>query len=84
MGDNSAFIRKKRSNGWEVTNRLYGAVRENSIDFSRIPYRLFPNTSVHPLGQHGSNDLIALEERFVRMGQLLRVLGRKGRERAQV
>ena len=59
----------------EVTNRLYGAVRENSIDFSQIPPYI---------GQRGSNDLFAWELRSVPNVQLLRVLGRKGRERAQV
>ena len=50
---------------------MYGAVGENSIDFPRIPYRLVPDTSVQPLGQHVSNDLIAWEERFVGRGETL-------------
>ena len=61
-----------RSGGGEVSDRLYSAVGENSIDFSWILYRLFPDTSVQTLVQHGSNDLIAWEERFVRMGVPLR------------
>ena len=49
------------SRGWEGTERLYGAVGEKSIDFSRIPYRLFPDASVQLLGQPGSNDLFVWE-----------------------
>lgn|GEM_PF-5569564 len=35
-----------------------------SIDFFRKLYRLFPDPSIHFLGQHGSNDLFVWEERF--------------------
>ena len=74
MGGIRSFLRRKRSGGCEVsdrlygafgaedgwyrivctkeTERMYGAVGENSIDFSRILYRLFPDTSIQPLGQH--------------------------------
>ena len=44
MGRNGSFVRRKRSEGWEVSERLYGAVGENSIDFCEILYRLFWKT----------------------------------------
>ena len=44
MGDIGSFVRKKRNGGWEGTERMYGAAREKSIDFSRILYRLFSDT----------------------------------------
>ena len=44
MGGIGAFVRRNRSGGWEVTNRLYGAVGEKSIDFLKILYRLFRKT----------------------------------------
>ena len=44
MGVIGSFVRRNRSGGWEVTNRLYGAVGENSIDFLKILYRLFRKT----------------------------------------
>ena len=44
MGGNGAFVRKKKSGGWEGTDRLYGAVREKSIDFLKILSRLFGKT----------------------------------------
>ena len=44
---------------------MYGAVGEKSIDFRKILYRLFPDTSVYPLGQHGGNDLFVWEHRSV-------------------
>ena len=44
MGGNGAFVRRKRSGGWEGTERLYGAVREKAIDFLKILYRLSENT----------------------------------------
>ena len=44
MGGNESFEQRKRSEVWEVTNCLYGAVRENSIDFLKILYRLFRKT----------------------------------------
>ena len=75
MGECRSFIRRKRSGGWEGTERLYSAVGEGSIDFSPIPYRLFSDTSAQTLGQHSSNDLIVWEEP-------LRFLGRKECERA--
>ena len=65
MGGCKAFLRRKRNGGWEVTERLYRAVGENSIDFSRIPYRLFSGSIGQTLGQHGSNDLIVWENRSV-------------------
>ncbi len=55
MSEYRSVVRRKRSGGWEGMERMYGAVGENSIDFPRIPYRLFPDTSVEPLGQHESN-----------------------------
>ena len=42
---------------------MYGAVGENSIDFQKILYRLFPDTSVQPLGQHGSNEIFVWDNR---------------------
>ena len=57
------FVRYIRSEGWEVSERLYGAVGENSIDFRKILYRLFPDTSVQPLERHRINDLIVWEHR---------------------
>ena len=44
IGGVGTLVRRERSGGWEVTNRLYGAVGENSIDFLKILYRLFRNT----------------------------------------
>ena len=44
MGGNGAFVRRSRSGGWEGTERLYGAVREKSIDFLEKLYRLFSET----------------------------------------
>lgn len=55
-GGNESFVRRQRSGGWEEAGRMYDAVRENSIDFPRTPYRLFPDTSVRTLEQHWSND----------------------------
>ena len=60
------------------TERLFSAVGENSIDFPRILYRLFPNASVQTLGGHGSNDLIVWEHRSVPIVQSLRFFSRKG------
>ena len=34
-------VRRKRSGEWEVSERLYSTVRENSIDFLEKLYRLF-------------------------------------------
>ena len=65
LGADRPLVRRERSEGREVSDRLYGAVGEKSIDFSRIPYRLFSDASVHLLGQHGSNDLIVWEESSV-------------------
>ena len=45
-GGVGSFVRRKRSGGWEESERLYGAVGEKSIDFPRTPYRLFPDSSV--------------------------------------
>lgn len=39
-----SFVRRYRSGGWEETERLYVAVREKSIDFLKILYRLSGNT----------------------------------------
>ena len=44
MGRNGSFVRRKRSEGWEVSERLYGAVGENSIDFLEKLYRLSLDT----------------------------------------
>ena len=59
MGGSGAFLRRRWSGGWEVTDhlyegngvggwevtdRLYSAVRENSIDFLKKLYRLFRKT----------------------------------------
>ena len=128
MRGNGSFVRRNRSRGWEVTNRLYVGTRtwdggnesvvrrnrsgrwvvserlyeerraknwrersgcmvrvgENSIDFLKILYRLFPDTSVEPLGQHGSNDLIVWEHRSVPIVQPLCLLGRKQRDRTRI
>ena len=77
MGCNGSFVGRKRSGGWEVTDRLYGAVGEKSIDFLKILYRLFSDTSVHSLGQYGSNDLIVWDNRSVPIVQPLCFLRRK-------
>ena len=50
---------------------MYGAVGENSIDFPWIPYRLFPDTSVQPLGQHGSNEMFVWDKHSVPIAQPL-------------
>ena len=63
MGGIGPFVRRNRSGGWKGTERLFSAVGENSIDFPRIPYRLFPDTSVQRLGRHGSNDPFVWEGR---------------------
>ena len=65
MGGDGAFVRRNRSGEWEGTERCSYAVGENSIDFPRIPYRLFPDTSVQRLGRHGSNDPFVWEESSV-------------------
>ena len=44
MGGNGAFVRRKRSGGWEESDRCSYAVREKSIDFLKILYRLFRKT----------------------------------------
>ena len=41
---NESFVRRKWDEGWEGTERLYGAVREKSIDFRKILYRLLEKT----------------------------------------
>ena len=44
MGGIGAFVRRKWGEGWEVTERMYGAVGEKSIDFLKILYRLSGKT----------------------------------------
>ena len=44
MGGDRSLVLRKRSEGWEVSERLYGAVGEKSIDFRKILYRLFRKT----------------------------------------
>ena len=44
MGNVVAGNGRKWSGGWEVTNRLYSAVGENSIDFFGKLYRLSGKT----------------------------------------
>ena len=44
MGGNGAVDGRKRSGGWEVSDRLYSAVGEKSIDFLKILYRLSSDT----------------------------------------
>ena len=44
VGGNKAFVWRYQSGGWEGTERMYGAVGENSIDFRKILYRLFRKT----------------------------------------
>ena len=44
MGCDGALVRRKWGEGWEGTERLYGAVREKSIDFRKILYRLSEDT----------------------------------------
>ena len=74
MGGNVAFVQRKRSGGWEVTNRLYGAIGEKSIDFLEKLYRLFFDTSVQTLERRGSNDLILWEHRsFPSVGKSAKV-----------
>ena len=46
MGGIGAFVRRKWGEGWEVTERMYGAVGEKSIDFLKILYRLFSEYSI--------------------------------------
>ena len=65
LGADRQLVRRKRSGGWEVSERCSYAVGENSIDFFGILYRLFPDTSVGPLGRHGSSDLFVWEQRSV-------------------
>ena len=72
MGNDGAGNGRMRNGCTNGAERMFGLVGEKSIDFSRIPYRLFPDTSVGPLRQHGSNNLIALNERFDCMGAPLR------------
>lgn len=57
---------------------MSNASKKNSIDFLRIPYRLFHETSEQTLGQHRSNDLLVWENRSVPIEQLLSLLYRKG------
>ena len=38
------FLSRELSGGWEEAERMYGAVREKSIDFRKILYRLFRKT----------------------------------------
>ena len=84
MGENKAFVRRNQSGGWKVTNRLSYAVGEKSIDFPRILCRLFLDTSVHPLGHLGTNELIVWENRSVPIVPPPRLLGRKEYERTWV
>ena len=44
LGADRPHVRRERSEGWEVSERLYGAVGEKSIDFLKILYRLFGKT----------------------------------------
>ena len=44
MGGNKAFVRRNQSGGWKVTDRLYGAAGEKSIDFFGKLYRLSEKT----------------------------------------
>ena len=44
MVECGSFVRREQSGGWEVTDRLYGVVRENTLDFQKILYRLFSDT----------------------------------------
>ena len=66
------------------TECLYGAVKENSIDFLKILYRLFPDTSIQTLGRHGINDLFVWEHRFIPIVLQPRLLGRKQRDRTRI
>ncbi len=63
---------------------MYGAVGEKSLDFRKILYRLFSDTSVQPLAQQVSNDLFVWVNRSVPIVQSLRFLRRKERDRAWV
>ena len=44
LGADRPLVRRKRSGGWEVTERCSYAVGEKSIDFLKILYRLFWKT----------------------------------------
>ena len=44
MGGCRSVVPWQRSGGWVGTERMYGAVGENSIDFLKILYRLSENT----------------------------------------
>lgn len=65
MEGTGSVVRRNRSGGWEVSECLSDAVGEKTIDFLKKLYRLFPDTSIEPLRQYGSNDLIAWENRSV-------------------
>ena len=44
MGGVGAVVRRKRSGGWEASERLSHVIGETSIDFLKILYRLFRKT----------------------------------------
>ena len=44
MEGTGSVVRRNRSGGWEGAERMYDAVRENSIDFWKILYRLPSDT----------------------------------------
>ena len=44
LGADRSLVRRERSGGWEVSERLYGAVGDKSIDFLKILYRLLGKT----------------------------------------
>ena len=44
LGADRPFVGRERSEGWEVSERLYGAIGEKSIDFRKILYRLSGKT----------------------------------------
>ena len=65
MGDNSAFLRRKRSDGWEEADRLYGVVREKSIGYPRKVYRHFSDRTVQTIRYLTPNVLFPSYKRSV-------------------
>ena len=67
-----SLVRRYRNGGWEVSERLYGAVGEKSIDFRKKLYRLFRKTLLTFPRQLRTNARTAWEQRFDRIGEPLR------------
>ena len=65
IGDNSAYIRRKRGGGWEEADRLYGVVREKSIGYPRKVYRHFSDRTVQTIRYLTPNVLFPSYKRSV-------------------